>query len=72
MAEALNNSQMEILNTMALAVMDMVKTASDWVTFAFDAPFARADVFGVRIGGILSNYQNLMEYITVLFSDNIL
>ncbi|KAM7508212.1 hypothetical protein LguiA_018665 [Lonicera macranthoides] len=68
MTEALNNSQMEMLNTMASAVMDIVKTASDWVTFAFDAPFARADVFGVRIGGHLFVEGLLLVVILVLLS----
>lgn len=36
---------------MASVATDIVKATSDWLTLAFDAPFARADVFGVHIGG---------------------
>lgn len=31
--------------------MNSMKSTSDWVTFAYEAPFARAVVFGVPIGG---------------------
>lgn len=34
-----------------LAYDDMVKSVSDWAILAFNAPFARAVVFGVPIGG---------------------
>ena len=44
---------------MASVAMDMLKAASDWLTFAFDAPFARAVVFGVNIGGMPSNQIKL-------------
>lgn len=30
----------------------MLRDASDWVTWISEAPFARAVVFGVNIGGI--------------------
>ncbi|XP_034691128.1 long chain base biosynthesis protein 1 isoform X1 [Vitis riparia] len=38
---------------MASAVTDIVTTAVDWVTLAFNAPLPRAVVFGVQIGGHL-------------------
>ncbi|CAL5408894.1 unnamed protein product [Camellia sinensis] len=43
--------EFEAMNTMASAVMDIVNTTLDWVTFAFEVPFARAFVFGVHIHG---------------------
>nr|GEW80838.1 long chain base biosynthesis protein 1-like [Tanacetum cinerariifolium] len=41
---------MELSNNIATTFMSSMKNASDWVTFAYDAPFARAVVFGVPIG----------------------
>ena len=35
------------------SVMNLVNTTLDWMTLAFDAPFARAVVFGVPISGRL-------------------
>lgn len=40
---------------MASAVMNMTTAALDWVSVAFDAPLARAVVFGVHIDGGLSS-----------------
>uniref|UniRef100_A0A803M803 serine C-palmitoyltransferase n=1 Tax=Chenopodium quinoa TaxID=63459 RepID=A0A803M803_CHEQI len=38
---------------METTIISMLQTSVDWVTMAFEAPFARAVVFGVQIGGHL-------------------
>uniref|UniRef100_A0A803L3R4 serine C-palmitoyltransferase n=1 Tax=Chenopodium quinoa TaxID=63459 RepID=A0A803L3R4_CHEQI len=38
---------------MDTTIISMLQTSVDWVTLAFEAPFARAVVFGVQIGGHL-------------------
>ncbi|KAF8413413.1 hypothetical protein HHK36_001395 [Tetracentron sinense] len=43
----------EIMDTVASAVMNIMNTALYWLTVAFDAPYARAVVFGVHISGHL-------------------
>ncbi|XP_027098692.1 long chain base biosynthesis protein 1-like isoform X2 [Coffea arabica] len=53
---------------MASIAMDMLKAASDWLTFVFDAPFARAVVFGVNIGGHLFVEGLLIVVIVFLLS----
>lgn len=46
---------------MEVAITSMLQTSVDWVTKVFEAPFARAVVFGVQIGGtVISLYQFLL------------
>ncbi|KAK3036013.1 hypothetical protein RJ639_031186 [Escallonia herrerae] len=68
MVEAVNTYQIDTVNAMASAVKSMAKAASDWLTFAFDVPFARAVVFGVHIGGHLFVEGLLLVVILFLLS----
>ncbi|KAK6151737.1 hypothetical protein DH2020_014372 [Rehmannia glutinosa] len=54
-----------LMDTLMPAYHNMVKSASDWVTLAFDAPFARAVVFGVPIGGHL--FVEGLLFVVILF-----
>ncbi|XP_028112719.1 long chain base biosynthesis protein 1-like [Camellia sinensis] len=56
------------MNTMSSAVMDIVNTTLDWVTLAFEVPFARAFVFGVHIHGHLFVEGLLVVVILFLLS----
>ncbi|KAK4476913.1 hypothetical protein RD792_016079 [Penstemon davidsonii] len=53
------------MDTMWSAFENMVKSASDWVTLTFDAPSARAVVFGVPIGGHL--FVEGLLFVVILF-----
>ncbi|XP_071742241.1 long chain base biosynthesis protein 1 [Rutidosis leptorrhynchoides] len=59
---------MELSNNIVTAFMDYIKNASDWKTFAYDTPFARAVVFGVPIGGHLFLEGLLVVVIMILLS----
>lgn len=41
------------MDTLGLVFENSMKIASDWLTFALDASYVRAVVFGVPIGGML-------------------
>ncbi|KAI3446900.1 hypothetical protein Pfo_003565 [Paulownia fortunei] len=56
------------MDALMSAYDNMVKSASDWVKLAFDAPFARAVVFGVPIGGHLFVEGLLLVVILFLLS----
>ncbi|XP_076910012.1 long chain base biosynthesis protein 1-like [Bidens hawaiensis] len=55
-------------NSVVTSLMDSLKNASDWLTFAYDAPFARAVVFGVPVGGHLFVEGLLLVVILFLLS----
>ncbi|KVH93801.1 Aminotransferase, class I/classII [Cynara cardunculus var. scolymus] len=59
---------MELSNNITTTFMNYMKNASDWVTFAYDAPFARAVLFGVPIGGHLFVEGLLLVVILFLLS----
>lgn len=44
------------MDTVLAAFEAAVKSVTDWVTLAFDTPYARAVVFGVPIKGEMSSH----------------
>nr|GEU34938.1 long chain base biosynthesis protein 1 [Tanacetum cinerariifolium] len=62
------NRSLELSNNIATTFMSSMKNASDWVTFPYDARFARAVVFGVPIGGHLFMEGLLLVVILFLLS----
>ncbi|KMT00287.1 hypothetical protein BVRB_1g016420 [Beta vulgaris subsp. vulgaris] len=50
---------------MEVAITSMLQTSVDWVTKVFEAPFARAVVFGVQIGGHL--FVEVLLFVVILY-----
>lgn len=46
---------------------NMVRVTSDWVTSAFEVPFARAVIFEVNIGGSLFILRMVITYLFLDF-----
>ena len=65
----LYGSQLVEFRQMEAAITSLLQTSVDWVTRAFEVPFARAHVFGVQIGGIHFYIASLLEYVWIPFYD---